>query len=387
MKPTVCASLPDYRNRIFFKSCETMAEIPDGAVQTCVTSPPYWGLRSYHGNEGMVGLEDAPEAWVERLVDVFREVRRVLRDDGTLWVNVGDAYAGSWGAQSRGGDDKTSTLDGRLRSISDSQIVAHPKGALTGSVKRTPGLTPKDLIGLPWMLAFALRADGWYLRSDIIWAKPNCMPSSVTDRCTTSHEYIFMFAKKRRYFFDADAIREPLAESSLQRLSQNVEAQAGSDRANGGGKTNGPMKAVATGPRIGGRKTAGGDNATYSGNEWTPGTRRTRRGEQGQQSHPNGTTHDLGEQFVGANKRDVWTIATSGYNGAHFATFPEGLARLCILAGSQSGDLVLDPFMGSGTTARVALESGRDYVGYEIAREYEPLIAERLGMFYQTEAV
>lgn len=335
--------MSEYRNRVFYKSSESMSELPDGVVQTCVTSPPYWGLRAYHGNEGMVGLDETPEQWCERLVAIFAGVRRVLRADGVLWVNCGDAYASAFACARR-------------------NIVG--EGSPAPDVKRpnrlVNGLKEKDLIGLPWMLAFALRADGWYLRSDIIWAKPNCMPSSVTDRCTTSHEYVFMLAKSRRYFFDADAIREPLAESSLQRLSQNVEAQAGSDRQPG--KTNGPMKAVATGLRFGGNKGAG--DAKGSGE-------RLRNGE------------EWSANLAGANKRDVWTIATRGYKGAHFATFPEELARLCILAGSRPGELVLDPFMGSGTTARVALESGRDYVGYEIAPEYEPLIAERLGMFYQ----
>ena len=394
----------------------------------------------------MIGLKLTVGEYIERLVSVFRGVRRVLREDGTLWLNIGDAYA----------------------------------GAETGSIKRTPGLKPKDMIGIPWMLAFALRADGWFLRSDIIWHKPNPMPSSVTDRPTSSHEHIFLLSKSKRYFYDADAIREPLAESSLRRLSQKLETQAGSDRANGGAKANGPMRAVFTGLRFGGNKGAGDSQGSgerlKNGQEWRPrtvdgktppGNRPSRHGNDiprvttrpGTPENPD-ANDGLDERWswanrelVGANVRDVWTIATSGFKGAHFATFPEELARRCILAGtSERGacarcgapwkrvtetqydnpgnrstngprstenreftpgfeqrlekrtatlgweptcscdaaaqpSLVLDPFLGSGTTAAVAIATGREYVGYEISENYRPLIQELLGMFYREQSI
>lgn len=275
------------------------------------------------------------------MVAVFREVKRVLRDDGTLWLNIGDSYASAWSCN-RG---KTHELG----------IGAPP---LSQRVNKLSGdLKEKDLVGIPWMLAFALRADGWFLRSDIVWHKPNPMPSSVTDRPTTAHEYIFLLAKFPRYYYDQDAIREPLAESSVERLSQDIDNQKGSTRANAGGKTNGNMKAV----RFGGNKGGDGFSAssrTKSGNAWNP------------------------ETAKGANKRTVWTVSTgAGYDGAHFATFPPDLIRPCILAGSRPNGLVLDPFMGSGTTARVAIEHGRRFVGYELNPEYCNLIRERLGLF------
>lgn len=547
----------DYRNRVFYRSCETMAEIPDGVVQTCVTSPPYFGLRDYgtaswEGGEAdcehiaserhyteksaakssaeafseagesnaerlkkarwrepgsctkcgavlvdkQIGLEPTVAEYVERLVRVFREVRRVLRDDGTLWLNLGDSYAGSWGAGI----------------LSTRSIGAHPaRQERTGS-KKGDNLKPKDLIGIPWLVAFALRAPfytgriksetdkawlaamidgegslfiqkrhagreayggylrktdtfspglsvcntdrlivercqqitgigsimernrgkahwqntfdwrimanqardivrevypylvakrqqariligsessgpkaaeahealkalhhassvtvdyrepknadlwepGWYLRSDVVWSKTACMPESIEDRPTRAHEFIFLLSKAARYFYDADAIRDPLAESSLERLGQNVEAQVGSDRIPG--KTNGTMKAV----RFGGNKAAGVKSATYSGNEYTP--------EQAQ---------SLIDRS-GANKRDVWRIAPAQYSEAHLATFPPEIPSLCIRAGSKPGDLILDPFAGSGTTLEVAEGLGRSWCGYELNKGYRPLIEARL---------
>lgn len=299
-------------------------------AQMCVTSPPYFGLRDY-GHAGQLGLEETPDAYIAGMVEVFRCVRDVLTDDGTLWLNIGDSYAS--------GGRKTRDSDEKLEHRGMSTRPADPAG-----------IKPKDLIGIPWMLAFALRADGWYLRQDIIWHKPNPMPESVTDRCTKAHEYIFLLSKRANYLCDMEAIAQPLAESSKQRLAQ--PNQRGSDRVPG--KTNGNMKAV--GPRFGGDKYGDDDreeSRTKSGKEWKGGTGM-------------------------ANRRSVWTVATRPYKGAHFATFPPELIKPCILAGSRRGDFVLDPFMGSGTTVAVALQHGRNAIGCELNPEYSPLISERL---------
>jgi DNA modification methylase len=320
---------------------ERLAELPDGSVRTCVTSPPYWGLRDY-GNDGQLGLEPTPQEFIENLCKVFDEVWRVLADDGTLWVNIGDSYfphGGSRGNKTPAGD----TLRGR-----DNEYRPAPK--------LSPGdanLKQKDLVGIPWRFAFAMQDRGWYLRQDIIWAKPNPMPESVTDRCTKAHEYIFLLTKNPRYYFDNEAIREPLAPSSISRLAQDVESQAGSVRANGGAKTNGNMKAV--GPRFGGKKYGDSDDpkhATKSGNVYEPNGRR--------------------------NKRSVWNVSTRSYKEAHFAVYPPELITPCILAGSAEGDIVLDPFSGSGTTGEVALTHGRNYVGVELNPEYAALSEKRI---------
>jgi DNA modification methylase len=301
-----------------------LSGLPDQSVQTCITSPPYFGLRDY-GNDEQIGLESTPDEFVAKLVDVFREVRRVLRDDGTLWLNLGDSYAGSWG--NYGGQNRG---NGKQREIaSGSQVPNHAYDGLesfcppTANVK---GLKPKDLVGIPWRVAFALQSDGWYLRQDIIWHKPNPMPESVTDRCTKTHEYMFLLAKSQRYYYDAEAIKERSAESSLERLSQpNLANQVVSDRVPG--KTNGNMKAV------------GGDMR---------------------------------------NKRSVWTVTTKPYSGAHFATFPPDLITPCILAGAPVDGVVLDPFSGSGTTGAVALDHSRKYIGIELNPEYQALAVERI---------
>ena len=299
-----------YENRVFAQSCETMEQIPDGVVQTCVTSPPYFGLRDY-GVDGQIGLESTVDAYVARLVAVFREVRRTLRDDGVLWLNLGDSYA------SQGGPQVPQTVNSLRIGGSDSQNGGRSRNL-------HDGLKPKDLIGIPWRVAFALQADGWWLRSDIIWHKPNPMPSSVSDRCTSSHEYVFMLSKSERYFFDADAISEPAI-------------YAGDIKSNNAGKNHLSSNATQVGFIREGGVTV----------------KETR------------------------NKRDVWTIATTPYSDAHFATFPVELPTLCIRAGSREGDLVLDPFMGSGTVAEVAEGLGRRWVGYEINPAYHELIAER----------
>lgn len=298
-------------NKIEFGDCrDTMRRwATDGVrVQTCVTSPPYFGLRDY-GHEGQIGLEQTPEEYITAMVEVFRCVRDVLADDGTLWLNIGDSYAGQRGSQ-----------PGR---ISGSGAVCQWQGIGAGV---HDGTKPKDLIGIPWMLAFALRADGWYLRQDIIWHKPNPMPESVRDRCTKAHEYIFLMSKSERYFFDSEAMKEPAVS----------EKPAGN-------KTH---KYVGTGdPK----------NATKEG-----------------------LIKLSGVEWEKRNRRSVWTVATRPYKGAHFATFPPALIEPCILAGSRPGDIVLDPFMGSGTTAAVALQHGRQYLGCELNPEYGPLQDERI---------
>ena len=309
-------------------------------AQTCVTSPPYFGLRDY-GHPGQLGLEATPDEYIAAMVEVFRCVRDVLADDATLWLNIGDSYAKAGG---RGKQGATSQRKGR------SNVVAQEKSA---SMKPPAGLKAKDLIGIPWMLAFALRADGWYLRQDIIWHKPNPMPESVTDRCTKAHEYIFLLSKSARYYYDAESIAQPLAESSNDRLAQpNLEDQKGSDRVPG--KTNGNMKAV--GPRFGGNKYGNDDreeHRTKSGNEWKGGSGK-------------------------ANRRSVWTVATTPYSGAHFATFPTALIEPCVLAGAPAGATVLDPFFGSGTTGQVAQNLGRAFIGCELNQAYKRLQDERL---------
>jgi DNA modification methylase len=335
-------------NQILFGDCRDIMRqwAREGVkAQTCVTSPPYFGLRDY-GHEGQIGLEKTPDDYIASMVEVFRSVRDVLADDGTLWLNIGDTYATNGGAH--GGRTDNQRGVGAKRT--------HDNGGGDQKAQRAPdGLKPKDLIGIPWMLAFALRADGWYLRQDIIWHKPNPMPESVRDRCTKAHEYIFLLSKSERYFYNAEAIAQPLAETSKARLAQpNLANQRGSDRVPG--KTNGNMKAV--GPRFGGNKYGDDgreESRTKSGNEW--------KGESGK-----------------ANRRSVWTVATRPYKGAHFATFPPALIEPCILAGSKPGDIVLDPFMGSGTTAAVAIQHSRQYLGCELNPEYEALQDERISL-------
>jgi DNA modification methylase len=306
-------------NRTVIGDCrEALRELPAETFHCCVTSPPYWGLRDY-GVEGQLGLEATHEEYVARMVEVFREVRRVLRNDGTLWLNLGDSYAGSWGAQSRPGTHASP--------MSSHQIDTMPKTTQTGSLKRTPGLKSKDLIGLPWRVAFALQVDGWWLRSEIIWAKPNPMPESITDRPTKAHEQVFLFSKSSRYFYDAGAIAEPLLHPADATASDAARAFS---------------RRRATAPA--GRQPEAKLDAP------TPATR---------------------------NARDVWTIPSEPYSGAHFATMPRELARRCILAGCSEGGAVLDPFHGSGTVGQVAEAHGRRWFGVELNPAYAPLIAKR----------
>lgn len=317
---------------------EGLQKIDAASVHTCVTSPPYYGLRDY-GTEGQIGLEPSPEEYIDRLVCVFREVRRALRDDGTLWVNIGDSYAGSNG----NGYRQSKWINGDVYH-SDEGYNMRKRTA-----RQDIGYKPKDLIGIPWMLAFALRADGWYLRQDIIWHKTNGMPESVKDRCTKSHEYIFLLSKSPRYYFDAEAISEPITASNTKRYMQNLAAQKGSEHPL---KTNGNMHAAL--PRFGGTKHTEHNNGDHrkSGGAYTPTPRR--------------------------NKRDVWSIGTASYKGAHFAVFPERLVEPCILAGCPVGGTVLDPFAGSGTTGVVAKKKGRNFVGIEINPEYCALASARI---------
>lgn len=310
-----------HSNKVFFGDCrESMCEMIGLGIkaQTCVTSPPYFGLRDY-GHPGQLGLESTVEEYVANLVTVFRLVRELLADDGVLWLNLGDSYAAN-----------------RSYQVPD-------------------GLKNKDLIGIPWRVALALQADGWYLRQDIIWHKPNPMPESVTDRCTKSHEYLFMLTKNARYYFDSEAIKEPITDSSAIRLLQKVEEQTGSDRVPG--KTNGNMKAVGRKPFDPSMAGGGTSYVGHSGYFKADGTCMVRPTR---------------------NKRSVWTISTKPYKGAHFATFPPELVEPCVLAGSRPGDLVFDPFLGSGTTVMVAARHGRRWVGCELNEEYGPLQEERL---------
>lgn len=338
-------------NKIEFGDCrETMRRwAADGVkAQMCVTSPPYFGLRDY-GHDGQIGLEQTPEAYIAAMVEVFRCVKDVLADDGTLWLNIGDSYASTGG---HGGIGATSQRAGR----SNVEVQNARKGYAGGD-----GIKTKDLIGIPWMLAFALRADGWYLRQDIIWHKPNPMPESVRDRCTKAHEYVFLLSKSDRYYFDHEAIKEPVAASTVARLSQpNLANQAGSDRVPG--KTNGNMKAVRSKANSFKREGSKREQAIPG---QAVGTHRPDRAE---------SEYDLDTR----NRRSVWTVATRPYKGAHFATFPPALIEPCILAGSRPGDIVLDPFMGSGTTAAVALQHGRRYLGCELNPDYGPLQDERI---------
>jgi DNA modification methylase len=298
---------------------ETLSSLEEKSVNTCVTSPPYWGLRDY-GNGDQLGQEETPEKFVESLVNVFREVRRVLRDDGTVWLNLGDSYH-------RPGSDQPNQ-----KGMLNTSGINQKYGWDNKHKKKITNLKPKDLVGIPWRVAFALQADGWYLRQDIIWHKPNPMPESVQDRCTKAHEYIFLLSKSPKYYYDNEAIKEDSAESSKDRLNQDIKNQKGSSRVPG--KTNGIMNAV------GGEKR---------------------------------------------NKRSVWVVATQSYSEAHFATYPPELIKPCILAGCPEGGTVLDPFGGSGTTAQVASNLNRNAILCELNPEYVEIskgrLHDSLGMF------
>lgn len=296
------------RNKILIGDClKTMRSLPDQCVSMCVTSPPYWGLRDY-GVAGQLGQEATPAEFVAAMVAVFGELRRILRDDGTLWLNLGDTYASSGGERSYGSSDGGTGRGPGTRRVD-----------VPGS-----SLKPKDLIGIPWRVALALQADGWYLRQDIIWHKPNPMPESVTDRCTKAHEYIFLLTKSERYWYDAKEIAEPARHSGIIR---NKAAEGWHDGC---------------------------------------GTNQCEDGERA-----------WGESGI-RNKRSVWTVPGSPYREAHFATFPPALIQPCILAGCPEGGLVFDPFGGSGTTGQVARALGRDYLLCELNPEYVAMAEKRI---------
>ena len=300
------------RDTILFGDCRDTLKQFDEKARMCVTSPPYYGLRDYGGKDDQIGQEQSPEEFVQQLVEVFSLVRDNLTDDGTLWLNIGDSY---YNYRSDGNYPKQ-TVSRTKQDLPDFSPVRGNK---------LEGYKSKDLIGIPWMLAFALRADGWYLRQDIIWHKPNPMPESVKDRCTKAHEYIFLLSKSKQYFYDNEAIKEDAKDWGTRDRSK--------------------------------------------GKYHNPGT--------GLSPHSG-----LEKSYEKKNKRSVWTVNKKPYKGAHFATYPRELIVPCIRAGSEKGDIILDPFMGSGTTAMTAKELGRDYIGCELNKEYENLIKQRLGLYY-----
>ena len=337
---------------------EQMRTLSDGCVRCCVTSPPYWGLRDY-GVAGQIGREKTPEEYVEKMVNVFREVRRLLATDGTLWLNLGDSFYGS-GANYSGGNRGA----GKQRLIKSGSSAQNPcwdgmeEYRPPGTFKH-PSLKPKDLIGIPWRVAFALQADGWWLRSDIVWTKPNPMPESVTDRPTRSHEYIFLMTKSDRYYYDHEAIKEPGSASSVARLNQpSFDTQTG-----------GP-KDTKTGNRSC-RKVL--ENLHRSEKQRGHGRRHA-----GFNDRWDGMSKEEQCSLM-RNKRDVWNVPTHPFPEAHFAVFPEDLIKPCILAGSATGDTVLDPFSGSGTTGVVAQRYGREYIGIELNAEYTAMSEKRIG--------
>lgn len=315
-------------NRIIIgDALESLREIESETVDCCVTSPPYYGMRDY-GMAGQIGLEHTPDEYIYRLVDVFREVRRTIKPDGTLWIVIADSYAGSGKGAAKYPENAAKYKQGTNHGM---------MGAVATTQTKTPGIKPKDMIGIPWMLAFALRTDGWYLRSDIIWHKPNVMPESVKDRPTKCYEHVFMLAKSRRYYYDADAVLVPAhydgRKETLNKGSSKYE-----------------------------RTVVPGNNP--------------------QSQHVAGKPHERWRFKDGKavrNRRDIWKVSTRPFSGAHFATFPPELIEPCILAGSRPGGIVLDPFIGSGTTAEVANKHGRDCIGIEINPAYAEFIRKRTG--------
>jgi DNA modification methylase len=391
-----------------------LRSLPDESINCCVTSPPYWGLRDYgidpqiwddptagkcahewgeesykvkehdrpdhSGNKllptrgmqptskaaafeigtgsfcglcgawrGSLGLEPTTGLYIVHMVAVFEEVRRCLRKDGTCWVNMGDSYASAGGPGWQGKHGARGKRSHTQRRLIKNTVVA-------------AGIKAKDIVGIPWMVAFALRAAGWWLRQDIIWSKPNPLPESVTDRCTKAHEYVFLLTKSPRYYFNQNAITEECSENTHLRISQDLARQVASYRANGGGKTNGPMKAVVRGStaKIGKRE---------DGTKWNKSFRES-----------------VVLQPVKRNKRSVWEIPSMPFSEAHFATFPEKLVEPCILSGCPPDGVVLDPFLGSGTTGIVAIRLGRKFVGIELKPEYVAMAGRRIRTAWKNRA-
>ena len=312
---------------------KTLRSVEPKSVNTCITSPPFWGLRDY-GCDGQLGLENTPQHYVDNLVEVFREVRRVLRDDGTVWLNLGDSYCSSRPMGTSGNSDNVGNA--YKKHIENFDFGRTGKTSKVGTNeyrgrgKVVEGLKIKDLVGIPWRVAFALQADGWYLRQDIIWHKPNPMPESVQDRCTKAHEYIFLLSKNSSYYYDNDAIKE--------------EADFAGAK-------------ITMGPKYMSKRQATGRNIKPSGNAF----------------------NDVYDVPQYRNKRSVWTVTTKPYKGAHFATYPPDLIRPCILAGCPEGGTVIDPFAGSGTTGLVAAHNQRNAILCELNVEYQKIIRNRLG--------
>lgn len=333
---------------------KVMQDMSDERFQTVITSPPYWGLRDYR-IEGQLGLEPTPEEYVDRLVEIFREVRRVLRDDGTVWLVLGDSY---WGGKGKSGYELPHKAQERLNRGETLQHSYQVPGymEMRPADGKHPVIKPKDLVGIPWLVAFALRADGWWLRMDNIWSKPNPMPESVKDRTTKAHEYVFLLSKSERYFYDADAIAEPITTDP----SEDYPARA---------KITGRGKQGASAARGRDRDKSGGFPLKRSGNR--------ERKESLQPGHQNVSSSVPWEGDT-RNKRSVWTVAAKPYPEAHFAVYPTKLIEPCVLAGSAAGDTILDPFVGSGTTGVVALRHGRNFVGIDLSPEYCEMARNRI---------
>jgi site-specific DNA-methyltransferase (adenine-specific) len=316
--------------RILQGDCiDRLKDLEDKSIHTCITSPPYWGLRNYNDEENQLGLENTPNEFVDNLVKVFAQVKRVLRDDGTLWLNLGDSYGRQTGSGFNANAEEGYSVS-RRKELQEKQ----------GNIKLKTNLPKKNLLGIPWRVALALQADGWVLRQDIIWHKPNPMPESTTDRCTKSHEYIFLLSKKSKYYYDHDAIKEDCVGKDERKWSDSYDKV--------------------------GSIIQGDSNA---------GIKRTKRYAQ--------------DGSFKRNKRSVWTVISKPYKGAHFATFPYDLIVPCVLAGCPEGGTVLDPFGGTGTTGIVANNNNRDAILVELNQEYVDLAKDRLrkdcGMFLDLE--
>lgn len=330
-------------NQIYNSECLLgLKSLPDNSIHCCVTSPPYYGLRDY-GIPEQIGLEETPEEYIRKLVSIFHEIQRVLKPDGTLWVNIGDSYAGSMKGAARFPDNAMNYKQGTNRGTLGKATL----------VKQCTGCKPKDLIGIPWMLAFSLRADGWYLRQDIIWHKPNPMPESIKDRCTKAHEYIFLLSKSQRYYFDIESIKQVAVtnENRPSGVQRNREYNYNSK------ENNYPM--AYRKQYVGGRK---------------------RKSQELSENDPmfRASTERLYVPSGKANKRSVWSVCTSAFKDAHFAVFPPSLIVDCIKAGCPEDGIVLDPFMGAGTTAVVARKLNRNYIGFELNPEYVSIANNRL---------